>query len=119
MAAAFPPRALRAAAIALTSLWTAAAAPVPQTSSAPLSNWAAVFVAGDWRAHSGKPSEAFDNARIDIGREFIAAGLKSENIGQFSARPEIHRDHPQESRPAAVGETLTALARQAKGGCLV
>lgn len=120
MAVAVPPGLIRAAAIALISLWTTAAAPVPPAQpSTPLSDWAAVFVAGDWRAHSGKPSEAFDNARTDIGREFVAAGLSPGNIGQFSARPEIHRDHPLESRPAVVGEALTTLAGKARGGCLV
>ena len=31
----------------------------------PFSDWAAVVVAGDWHAHTGGPSEAFDNA---VGR---------------------------------------------------
>jgi hypothetical protein len=119
MAVAVPPRLIRAAAVALIALWTTAASPLPPASPAPLSDWAAVFVAGDWRAHSGKPSEAFDNARADVGRGFIDAGLRPQNVGQFSARPEIHRDHPLESRPAVVGEALTNLADRARGGCLV
>lgn len=119
MAGAFPPPLLRAAAIALAGLWTAAAAPLPSTAPAPLSDWAAVFVAGDWRAHSGHPSEAFDNARVDVGREFVAAGLQPQNIREFSVRPARYRDHPLESRPALVGETLTDLASRARGGCLV
>jgi hypothetical protein len=49
----------------------------------------------------------------------VAAGLRPRNIGQFSARPAIHRDHPLESWPAVVGATLTTLADRAKGGCLV
>lgn len=84
----------------------------------PFSDWAAVFVAGDWHAHSGKPSEAFDNARLDIGKEFVEAGFEPRNIRQFSVRPSRYADHPLESRPAVVGEQLTKLAGTATGGCL-
>jgi hypothetical protein len=119
MAAGVPPRWIRAAAAAFVCIWTLAAAPSPPSAPSPLSDWAAVFVAGDWRAHSGAPSEAFDNARRDVGREFVAAGLSPRNIRQFSARPDAHADHPLESRPAVVGESLTRLAAEARGGCLV
>ena len=32
----------------------------------PFADWAAVVVAGDFHAHSGADSEAFDNARRDV-----------------------------------------------------
>ncbi|MEO6380286.1 MAG: hypothetical protein ABIO37_19855, partial [Caulobacteraceae bacterium] len=41
-----------------------------QTAS-PFANWAAIVVAGDWRAHDGGPSEGFDNARRDISKALI------------------------------------------------
>src|SRR5476651_570986 len=50
-------------------------------------DWAAIFVAGDWRAHSGAPSMVFDNARRDLVRGFEKLGLEPENIRQFSAQP--------------------------------
>ena len=66
--------------------WMAWAAPTLAQSS-PFSSWAAVIVAGDWRAHSGGPSEVFDNARRDLTKGFIAAGVSPTNISQFSVRP--------------------------------
>jgi hypothetical protein len=112
---AFPPALLRAAAVAVMALCALA---TPALASAPLSDWAAVFVAGDWRAHSGNPSQAFDNARVDVGREFVTAGLSPQNLRQFSVRPALYPDHPLETRPALVGEALSDLAAKARGGCL-
>ena len=35
--------------------------------------WAAIVVAGDFRAHSGAPSEVFDNGRRDIAKALVSA----------------------------------------------
>jgi len=51
------------------------------------SDWAAIVVAGDWHAHSGEPSEVFDNARRDLTKAFIGIGFSPENTSQFSVRP--------------------------------
>ena len=51
----------------------------------PFSNWAAVVVAGDWHAHSGGPTEAFDNARRDVAQELTQLGFAKANIAQFEA----------------------------------
>jgi hypothetical protein len=62
------------------------------------SDWSAVVVAGDWHAHDGGPSEAFDNARRDVAIALTRAGFKSENIRQFSVRPERYADtHPEKA----------------------
>ena len=90
----------------------------PARAATAFSDWAAVFVAGDWHAHSGKPSEAFDNARLDVGKEFVDAGFAPEHIRQFSVRPDRYADHPLESRPALVGQQLADLAIRARSGCL-
>jgi hypothetical protein len=90
----------------------------PARAADTFADWAAVFVAGDWHAHSGKASEAFDNARVDVGKEFIAAGFAAQNVRQFSVRPKRYADHPKESRPDVVGRSLDDLARTAQGGCL-
>jgi len=84
------------------------------------SNWAAIVVAGDWHAHSGAPSEVFDNARRDLGKAFVAAGVAPANISQFSVRP---GNYPKEtvlkSAPQPVYDRLMTLAKQAPDGCLI
>jgi len=79
-----------------------------------------VIVAGDDRAHSGSPSEAFDNARRDVARALVDAGFPPANIRQFSARPERY---PQErlmlSDAGLIASQLYGLASAARGGCLV
>jgi len=84
------------------------------------SDWAAVVVAGDFHAHSGGPSEAFDNARRDMTRELEAAGFSPSNVRQFSVRPQLYpAEHVMQSEPRLIGSQLASLASQARGGCLV
>ncbi len=86
----------------------------------PFSDWAAIIVAGDWRAHSGKPSEVFDNGRRDLARAFVKAGFSPDNLTQFSVRPERYPDtRPQHATPRRIAEQLFDLAGRARGGCLV
>jgi len=82
-------------------------------------DWAAVVVAGDWHAHSGGPSEAFDNARRDVSRALVDIGFQKDNIRQFSVRPERYRDGPLKSDPKVIYQSLGELAGRASGGCLV
>lgn len=99
----------------LALVWTAPAA----TASSPFADWAAIVVAGDWRAHSGGPSEAFDNARRDVSRALEDAGFQPGNLRQFSVRPERYHDEPLKSDPVKIYQTLGALAGKATGGCLI
>ena len=46
------------------AVWLAAAGGA--SAGGVFSNWAGIVVAGDWHAHSGEPSEVFDNARRDL-----------------------------------------------------
>jgi len=88
--------------------------------SGPFSNWAAIVVAGDWHAHSGEPSEVFDNARRDLTKAFIDAGVSPANIRQFSVRPERYpKETVLKSAPQPVYDGLMALAKQAPEGCLI
>jgi hypothetical protein len=104
-----------ALALSLLVLWTSAGA----ATAGPLSNWAAVVVAGDFRAHSGGPSEAFDNARRDVTTALAKAGFEAGNIRQFSTRPERYPDaRPGRSDIASIYAGLEAAAKTAKGGCL-
>ncbi len=88
--------------------------------SGAFSDWAAIVVAGDWHAHSGEPSEVFDNARRDLTKAFIGIGFSPDNISQFSVRPSRY---PSEgvlrSAPEPVANTLKALTQKATGGCLI
>jgi hypothetical protein len=88
--------------------------------TSPFANWAAVVVAGDFHAHSGAPTEAFDNARHDVAQALIKAGFDPRRLQQFSVRPQ---NYPGEallpSDPVLIENTLIAQAQQAKDGCLI
>jgi len=88
--------------------------------ASPFSDWSAVVVAGDWHAHSGGPSEAFDNARRDVTQAFEQAGFEPANLRQFSVRPERYKDVAlTRSEPQAIYDALADLTGKATGGCLV
>ena len=92
----------------------------PAATASPFSDWSAVVVAGDWHAHSGGPSEAFDNARRDVTQAFELAGFDAANLRQFSVRPERYKDAAlTKSSPQAVYDALAELTAKATGGCLV
>ena len=83
-------------------------------------DWSALVVAGDWHAHSGAPSEVFDNARRDIAKALVSAGFDSQNVAEFSVRPERYRaPKPYLTNLQGLFETLDRAPPTAKGGCLV
>ena len=86
-----------------------------------LGDWAAIVVAGDYRAaHSDDPTETFDNARRDVGAELIRKGFASRNVREFSVRPERYPgENLGRSDFLPIYDSLRALARQAPGGCLI
>lgn len=97
------------------SVWTGQA-----RAASPFADWATVVVAGDWHAHSGGPSEAFDNARRDVTAALERAGFDAHNVRQFSVRPERYKDgHPGKSDIQTIYDGLDAAANTATGGCLV
>ncbi|HTI66751.1 MAG TPA: C13 family peptidase [Caulobacteraceae bacterium] len=114
-----PPAAVAGAWLALLAApaWAQASdSPAP----APFADWAAVFVAGDYRGHEGGPSETFDNARRDLAEAFVASGFRRRNIQQFSVRPRLYPDSaPLPSELGLIKTELGRLAGQAMGGCLV
>jgi hypothetical protein len=105
---------------AITALLTAALPVAAAAEASPFAGWAAVVVAGDFHAHSGAPTEAFDNARHDVAQALIKAGFDSRNLRQFSVRPQ---NYPGEnllpSDPVLIDNTLIALAQRARDGCLL
>jgi len=103
----------------LTALAALFAAP-----SAALANgfdsWAAIVVAGDFRAHSGQPSEVFDNGRRDIAKALHKLGFAESHIKQFSVRPELDMEtHPAMSDFDEIRDSFRKLAQQGSGGCLL
>ena len=77
--------------------------------------WATAVIAADWRDGGGRPIQAFDNARRDVARGFVEAGLPPETLVDYSLRPDA-------AEPVTAAEALagvTAATRQATRGCLL
>ncbi|WP_165188642.1 C13 family peptidase [Caulobacter soli] len=82
-------------------------------------NWAAVVVAGDWHAHSGKPTEAFDNARRDVGSTLVGLGFSPDAVRQYSVRPRRYPAvKPGRTDLTVIHAGLRALATRNTAGCL-
>jgi hypothetical protein len=81
-------------------------------------DWAVIVVAGDWHAHDGSPSEAFDNARRDVADELADIGFDKKNIRQFSQRPQNY-PHVLMGDGQTIGDNLRDLAAHTHGGCLL
>jgi len=80
-------------------------------------DWAAAFVAADWRDSAGRTIEAFDNASRDLAKGFAAAGLKPANIAGLSLRPNIILGTTPSSRRTF--EAIEAKTKAARSGCLI
>jgi hypothetical protein len=63
-----------------------AAAPV-RADTPSFANWAAVVVAGDWHAHSGGPTQAFDNARRDVSATLLDFGFSRKPFASTRYAP--------------------------------
>lgn len=82
--------------------------------------WAAIVVAGDFRAHSGAPSEVFDNGRRDIAKALVNLGFIQSHIKTFSVRPETDMEtNPLPSEIQRIDTEFARLARQSSGGCFL
>jgi len=104
----------------LMALLAGAAQPLGAQAAGPFADWAAVVVAGDFHAHSGAPSEAFDNARRDVSQALERAGFQSANLRQFSVRPERYREAGlDKADPNTIFNAMVDLTGKATGGCLL
>jgi hypothetical protein len=79
-----------------------------------------VIVSGDnLAAHVDEATEAFDNARRDVGRALERRGFDAANRAEFSVEPDRHPDtRPGPARLDVIAAGLRRLARQAPEGCL-
>lgn len=101
-------------------------APLSLASSAnaaenPFKDWAGIFIAADYRAHSGAVSQVFDNGRRDVAKAFIEAGLAKENTIQFSVLADRYANTPEKpfySTPRALEAELKRVTDKAQGGCV-
>jgi Peptidase C13 family len=101
----------------ITGFWLAAFGAAQAAS--PFADWSAVVVAGDWHAHDGGPSEAFDNARRDVTLALNKVGFQPQNIRQFSVRPERYKDtRPEKAELRGIYNALVDLSGRTAGGCL-
>lgn len=90
----------------------------PTMAAGTFGDWAAIVVAGDYRAHSGADSEVFDDARRDVSANLISMGFASDNIMQFSVRPERYSaQQPRESSSQTIATSLWDLSNRTNGGC--
>jgi Peptidase C13 family len=97
-----------------------AAVGVAPASAGPFDSWAALVVAGDSRAHSGAPSEVFDNARRDLVTALKQMGFAENHIQQFSARPELDpTTKPLRSDAEQIYVNFKKLAQQTTEGCFI
>lgn len=88
--------------------------------TSPFNNWASIVVAGDWRAHDGGPTEAFDNARRDVAATLVGLGFRPEAMTQLSTRPELYADTaPERLTAQSMIDALRAATARAPAGCLV
>jgi hypothetical protein len=82
-------------------------------------HWAAVVVAGAWHAHSGEPTEAFDNARRDVGAALTRFGFAPDAVRQYSVRPKRYPAvRPGKTDLRAIHTGLRDLAAKNPAGCL-
>ena len=105
----------------LAALFMLVLAPAAHAADGAFDKWAGIFIAGDYKAHSGADSEVFDNGRRDVAKAFIAAGLKPENTIQFSVRPERYATTPEKpypSLPDPLMAEITKVTGKAKEGCI-
>ncbi|MDZ4113110.1 MAG: C13 family peptidase [Brevundimonas sp.] len=101
--------------ILLLMLTAVLAGAAPAVAQSRFDGWAGAVIAADWRDGGGRPIAAFDNARRDVTRGLLAAGLPRESLVDYSLRPDA-------ADPVTVAEALRGVAEvtgRASRGCLL
>ena len=99
----------------LTALLAGVGPACGQSPGGRFDGWATAIIAADWRDGGGQPIDAFDNARRDLVRGFVDAGLPRESLVDYSLRPDV-------ADPVTAAEALRGVAEatsRAPGGCLL
>jgi hypothetical protein len=99
----------------LTAALTGAGPADAQSGDGRFDGWATAVIAADWRDGGGRPIEAFDNARRDLTRGLLAAGLPRGSLVDYSLRPDA-------ADPVSLAEVLQGVAEaagRAPRGCLL
>lgn len=104
----------RGLAALIACLAAASAAPA----QSPYADWAAVVVAGDWRAQGDEEAPIFDNARRDLTALLQRQGFRSENIAQTTSASRPDAGVPLTSYGSFLQALETTTAR-ARAGCLI
>ena len=101
--------------LALVAAVLAFAAPA-WASGGPFSDWAAVVVAGDFRASGGGTTQAFENARRDVAKALVGAGFDPLHVRTLS----LLEDAPAAERTTRSNlvAALHDTASQTRSGCL-
>lgn len=105
--------------VIVLAAWIALAAPAvaqtARTSSSHFEGWTSAIVAADWRDGRGHPIQAFDNARRDLVKGFLAAGFPRATMVDYTLRP----DAPDPATPQTVLDGLYDAAARGNAGCLL
>ncbi len=103
--------------VVLAALLGFAGSAQAQTPAPPgrFAGWTSAIVAADWRDGANRPIQAFDNARRDLVKGFLAAGFSRANMVDYSLRPDV----PEPTSASAVLDGLNAAARRGTAGCLL
>lgn len=105
--------------IILAALLSGFAAPAqaqtPAGSQSRFAGWTTAVISADWRDGAERPIEAFDNARRDLVKGFLAAGLPGATMVDYSLRPDV----PQPMSASAVLDGVNATAARGTAGCLL
>jgi hypothetical protein len=88
-----------------------------QTTAPPgrFAGWTSAIIAADWRDSANHPIEAFDNARRDLVKGFLAAGFSRANMVDYSLRPDV----PEPVSASVVLDGINAAAARGTSGCLL
>ena len=103
--------------IVLVAVLGFAAAAQAQTTAPPgrFAGWTSAIVAADWRDGANRPIQAFDNARRDLVKGFLAAGFPRDTMVDYSLRP----DAPQPVSASTALQGINAAAARGTAGCLL
>ena len=91
------------------------AGPAPAQTPSRFQGWTSAIVAADWRDGADRPIQAFDNARRDLVRGFLAAGFPRDTMVDYSLRPDVTRP----TTPSDVLDGLNATAARGTAGCML